>query len=115
IFKEDVRGYLESQDGIYTPDFISKGTTGLEVTFDFQIAERKKEIVIKSFNTINKSNLSTFLFSWEDIKPVREKSTKKEVNAIAILNDIEKEVKSEYLEALKAKNANYILWSERNS
>lgn len=115
IFKEDVRGYLESQDVIYTPDFISKGTTGLEFTFDFQIAERKKEIVIKSFNTINKSNLSTFLFSWEDIKPVREKSTKKEVNAIAILNDIEKEVKSEYLEALKAKNANYILWSERNS
>lgn len=115
IFKEDVRGYLESQDVIYTPDFISKGTTGLEFTFDFQIAKKKKEIVIKSFNTINKSNLPTFLFSWEDIKPVRVKSTKKEVNAIAIINDIDKEVKSEYLEALKAKNANYILWSERDS
>ncbi|WP_418497559.1 DUF1829 domain-containing protein [Flagellimonas sp.] len=115
IFKEDVRSYLDSLDIIYTPDFISKGTTGLEFNFDFQIAKKTSEIVIKSFNTINKSNLPTFLFSWEDIKPVREKSTKKEVKAIAIINDLEKEVKSEYLEALKAKNAEYILWSERDS
>lgn len=115
IFKEDVRNYLESQEIIFTPDFISKGSTGLEFNFDFQIAQRDKEIVIKSFNTINKSNLPTFLFSWDDIKPVREKITKKNVNAIAIINDIDKEIKPEFLEALKSKNADYILWSERNS
>lgn len=115
IFKEDVRSYLESQDVIYTPDFISKGTTGLEFNFDFQIAKKQSEIVIKSFNTITKSNLPTFLFSWDDIKPVREKTTKKEVKAIAFINDIGKDVKSEFLDALKSKNANYILWSERES
>jgi hypothetical protein len=115
IFKEDVRNYLDSQDIIFTPDFISKGSTGLEFNFDFQIAQRDKEIVIKSFNTINKSNLPTFLFSWDDIKPVREKITKKNVTAIAIINDINKEVKSEFLEALKSKNANFILWSEKDS
>lgn len=115
IFKEDVRNYLDSHDIIYTPDFISKGTTGLEFNFDFQIAQKNKEIVIKSFNTINKSNLPTFLFAWDDIKPVREKITKKNVNAIAIINDIDKEVRTEFLDALKAKNADYILWSERES
>jgi len=115
IFKEDVRNYLDDHDIIYTPDFISKGATGLEFNFDFQIAKRKKEIVIKSFNTINKSNISTFLFSWDDIKPVREKTTKKEVNAIAIINNIDKEIKTEFLDALKAKKADYILWSERES
>ena len=115
IFKEDVRNYLDSHDIIYTPDFISKGTTGLEFNFDFQIEKKNKEIVIKSFNTINKSNISTFLFSWDDIKPVREKITKKEVNAIAIINNIDKEVRTEFLDALKAKNADYILWSERES
>lgn len=115
IFKEDVRNYLDSHDIIYTPDFISKGATGLEFNFDFQIAKRNKEIVIKSFNTVNKSNLSTFLFSWDDIKPVREKITKKEVNAIAIINNIDKEIRTEFLDALKAKNADYILWSERES
>ncbi len=115
IFKEDVRSYLESKDIIFTPDFISKGTTGLEFNFDFQIAKKQSEIVIKSFNTINKSNLPTFLFAWNDIKPVREKATKKEVKAIAIINDIDKEIKPEFLEALKSKNADYILWSEREA
>ena len=115
IFKEDVREHLNNLDIIFTPDFISKGSTGLEFTFDFQIAKKEQEIVIKSFNSINKSTLSTFLFSWEDIKPVREKVSKKDVSAIAVINNIEKEVKSEFLEALKAKNAKYILWSERDS
>lgn len=115
IFKEDVRNYLDSQNIIFTPDFISKGSTGLEFNFDFQIAQREKEIVIKSFNTINKSNLPTFLFSWDDIKLVREKITKKNVTAIAIINDIDKEVKTEFLDALKSKNANFILWSEKDS
>lgn len=114
IFKEDVRTYLDSLDIIYTPDFISKGTTGLEFNFDFQIARKEKEVVIKSFNTINKSNLPTFLFAWEDIKPVREKLSKKDVQAVAIINDIEKEVKTEYLDALKSKQADFILWSQRD-
>ena len=115
IFKEDVRNYLDFNDIIYTPDFISKGTTGLEFNFDFQIAKKDKEIVIKSFNTINKSNLPSFLFSWDDIKPVREKITKKSVSAIAIINDIDKEVRTEFLDALATKNADYILWSQRES
>ena len=113
IFKEDVRTYLDSQNIIYTPDFISKGSTGLEFMFDFQIAGRGSELVLKSFNTINKQTLSSFLFSWDDIKPVREKISKKNVTAIAVLNDEEKPIKGEYLEALNAKKANYIIWSER--
>lgn len=115
VFKDDVRNYLNANDIIFTPDFISKGETGLEFNFDFQIAQKSKEIVIKSFSSINKSNLPSFLFSWDDIMPVREKLTKKEVKAIAIINDLDKEVKPEYLEALKSKNADYILWSERDN
>lgn len=115
IFKEDVRTYLDDKNIIYTPDFISKGSTGLEFMFDFQIAGKSSELVLKSFNTINKQMLSSFLFSWDDIKPIREKISKKNVIAIAIINDEEKPIKVEFLDALKAKNANYIIWSERNS
>lgn len=113
VFKEDISLFFKEIDVIFTPDFISKGETGLEFNFDFQIAKRNEEIVLKSFNTINNNLLSSFLFSWEDIKPVREKSARKEVKAVAIINDIDKEIKEEYLEALKSKNAEYILWSER--
>lgn len=115
IFKEDVRSYLDEKEIIYTPDFISRGSTGLEFTFDFQIAQRKQEIVLKSFNTLNKLNLPGFLFAWEDIKPVREKVTRKEIKAIAIINDMDKEIKEEYLEALISRNADFIYWSQRSS
>ena len=115
IFKEDVRIYLEEQDIIYTPDFISKGSTGLEFMFDFQIAGKKTEIVLKSFNTINKQSLTSFLFSWDDIKPIREKISKKHVTAVAFLNDSEKPIKSDILNAFNSKNADFILWSERNN
>lgn len=115
FFKEDVRNYLNEIDVIYTPDFISKGQTGLEFNFDFQIAKKTEEIVLKSFSRINNSNLGSFLFSWDDIKPTRERIAKKTVKAIAIINDLNKPVKPEHLEALRSKEADYILWSEKDS
>ena len=114
IFIEEVQNYLDEQKIIYTPSFIAKGTTGLEFNFDFQIAGHDKEIVIKSFNTLNKINVPNFLFSWEDIKPAREKITNKKIQALALINNT-KNIKDEYLEALTSKKADFILWNERNT
>lgn len=115
VFREDVKTYLDDQELIYTPYFISKGSTGLEFTFDFQIAYRNTEIVIKSFNSVNKMNLPHFLFTWDDIKKVREQQTQKEIIGLAVINDIDREVSDEYLSALDNKGAQYILWSQRNT
>lgn len=115
VFREDVKAYLDEQELIYTPYFISKGSTGLEFTFDFQIAYRNTEIVIKSFNSINKMNLPHFLFTWDDIKKVREQQTQKEIIGLAVINDIDREVNDEYLSALERKGAKHILWSQRHN
>lgn len=115
VFREDVKAYLDEQELIYTPFFISKGSTGLEFTFDFQIAYRNTEIVIKSFNSVNKMNLPHFLFTWDDIKKVREQQTQKEIIGLAVINDIDREVSDEYLSALDNKGAQYILWSQRHT
>lgn len=115
VFREDVKTYLDEQDLIYTPYFISKGSTGLEFTFDFQIAYRNTEIVIKSFNSVNKMNLPHFLFTWDDIKKVREQQTQKEIVGLAVINDIDREVSDEYLSALESKGAKHILWSQRHT
>ena len=114
LFREDVKAYLDEQGLIYTPYFLSKGSIGLEFTFDFQIAYRQTELLIKSFNTINKLNLPHFLFTWDDVKQVREKQTGKKIIGLAIINNEDREVKSEYLEALQNKGAEFILWTERN-
>jgi hypothetical protein len=114
IFKDDVRDFLDEQEITYTPQFISKGQTGLEFTFDFQIAYKTKEIVIKSFNSLNKINVPNFLFTWDDIKPVRQQVSHKTIVGVALINDTDREVSTEYLDALRSKDANYILWSERH-
>ena len=115
VFKEDVKEYLDEQELIYTPYFISKGSTGLEFTFDFQIAYKNTEIVIKSFNSVNKMNLPHFLFTWDDIKKVREQQTKKEIIALAVINDLDREISDDYITALSSRGAQHILWSERHT
>jgi hypothetical protein len=114
LFKEDVKAYLDEQNIIYTPQFIAKGSTGIEFNFDFQIAGRNKELVIKSFNSLNKINVPNFLFGWDDIKPAREKISGKELMGLAIINNVDKETKQEYLDALESKGAKVILWDQRN-
>lgn len=114
LFKEDVKAYLDEQSIIYTPQFIAKGATGIDFTFDFQIAGHHNEVVIKSFNSLTKMNVPNFLFSWEDIKPARERISGKELKGLAIVNDVDKEIKQEYLDALKSKGADYILWGQRH-
>jgi len=113
LFKEDVRAFFDEQDIIYTPQFIAKGNTGFEFLFDFQIAGKQKELVIKSFNSVNKINVVNFLFGWDDIKTAREKASGKELKGLAILNDIEKELKQEYVGALESKGADILMWSKR--
>lgn len=113
LFKEDVKSYLEEQNIIYTAQFIAKGSTGIEFTFDFQIAGRENELVMKSFNSLNKMNVPNFLFGWEDIRNSREKISGKTLKGLAIVNDTEREVKNDFLEALNSKGADYILWSDR--
>lgn len=115
LFKEDVKNFFDKHDLVYTPQFITKGRTGIEFTFDFQFAGRKKETVVKSFNTLNKINVPNFLFTWQDIKPVREEQSGKEVSSLAIVNDIAVKLKPEYIEALKEYGCGYIPWSQKDS
>jgi hypothetical protein len=115
LFREDVKNYLDENELVYTPYFISKGSTGLEFTFDFQIAYKKTELLIKAFNSVNKLNLPHFLFTWDDVKQVRERQSEKKVIGLAIINNLDKEIKGEYLEALSNKGAEYILWTDRNN
>jgi hypothetical protein len=115
VFVEDVKSYLDKHDIIYTPSFIIKGKTGLEFTFDFQIARKDKEVVIKSFGDLNNMNISTFLFSLSDIKPVRMQETKKDILGIAYIDDTKKTPSPKYISALKSKGTLPVLWSERDT
>lgn len=115
VFKDDVREYLDEQEIIYTPQFISRGAAGIEFVFDFQIAYHNQEIVIKSFNGMNRVYLSSFLFAWKDVKKHREQLTRKQVVGLAIINDENKPVPEEYIHALGKEETDHMRWSERHA
>lgn len=113
VFKDEVRTYLDTKEVVYTPQFIAKGKTGLDFTFDFQVARVKSETVMKSFNTLNRYSLSNFLFSWEDVKDIRQEMTGKQLKGLAIVNDIDAMAKTELISALQSHDASVIMWSDR--
>ena len=115
MFQEEVKSFLDEAGLIYTVGFNATGSSGLESTFDFQIAGKTKETVIKSFGSLGMNNLPSFLFGWSDIKETREAISQKSLLAIAIVDDREKKPKEEFVAALKKKNTFYLPWSERCS
>ena len=54
------------------------------------------------------------MFDWLDIKDARQRRARKTVMGLAFIND-DGGVDGKFLEALKAKNTDYILFSERNN
>lgn len=113
IFSEDVLEYANSIDLIYTPSFIVRGKSGLDFNFDFQIAGRKSELVVKSFNTLKKDSVGSFLFCLDDIKDIRVSSTGKQFHSLAIVND-SNHLPDKLIGALKTYGTSVLLWSERN-
>ena len=98
---------------MYTRDFKFTGQSGIDFNFDFLIAHRTKEIVIRAINFFNKTNLTTFLYAWLDIRELRKKISRKEIASLAIINDEKYMPKRDYLDAIRHDEAEYILWSER--
>ncbi len=115
MFRDDVKALLDEQNIVYTSQFIVKGSTGIDFTFDFQIASKNKEIVLKSFNSLTKANVPSFLFGIDDVKTVREKISGKQLASIAVINDIDKEIKPEFVNAFAQKHTDIIFWSKRNT
>lgn len=101
------------ESGIYTPSFIVRGKSGLDFNFDFQIAGRESELVVKSFNTLRQDNVSSYLFCLGDTKEEREKQTGKSFRSLAIIND-SVQPSNKLIEALNKYGTNVLLWKDKN-
>lgn len=112
MFSEEVRTYLEASDIIFTPEFSIQGKTGMNFVFDFQIAGRKNELVIKACNRLRQSDVERFLFSIHDIVRTREGLSNKKFSSMIIVNDIETKPQEQLINVLRGENTNVLLWSE---
>lgn len=114
LFYEDVKSYMEENEVLFTPDFIVRGKSGLDFTFDFQIAGKESELVVRTFPSMKQNNVENFLFGLNDVRQVRATTSGKRLNSLAIVNDIETAPQERLLEALKQYDTSILLWSGRD-
>ncbi len=111
LFYEDVVLWLDVGDIRFTPKVKFTGKSGFDHHFDFVIPKSRSapERILQAINTPNRNMAENFCFKWEDTKGVRLSNSK----AYAILNDQEKSVSSNVIDAFKQYDTKPVLWSTR--
>lgn len=115
LFSEDVLSYVSKRGIIFTPTFIVRGKSGLDFNFDFQIAGRESELVVKSFGMLRQNNVSSYLFCLNDVKENRENITGKRFKSLVVVNDEKSKPSNKLLDALRTYGTDVLLWKDRDS
>ncbi|MEO6391568.1 MAG: DUF1828 domain-containing protein [Pyrinomonadaceae bacterium] len=111
-FWEDVQKFLDDHEIRYSPKVKVAGKSGYDHGVDFLIPKSKSrpERLTQAINAPNKSTIGNYLFILTDTREARGDSSE----AYAFLNDREREVGGEVLEALDAYGVIPALWSKRD-
>jgi hypothetical protein len=112
LFFEDVTSWLDLAEIRYTSKVKFTGKTGYDHCFDFVIPKSKKqpERILQTINRPNRDTAQAVAFSWIDTRDVRPPESR----AYAFLNDSDKEIPANVVDALKSYQVRPILWSERD-
>ena len=111
FFLEDVTNFLKQNDIRFSPNIILQGKSSFQHKFDFLIpaSNRAPERIIKVVASPKKQNIIAQLFAFEDTKKEREN------DGIVILNDLEKGVSPEVLQAIEEYGIHDYSWNARES
>lgn len=113
LFFEDVVTWLNLSDVRYTPKVKFTGKSGYDHMFDFVIPKfhEAPERFLQALTNPNKDSVGGVVYRWLDTKETREDGSKLYV----LLNDLERQVQADVIEALINYEAVPVLWSERES
>ena len=111
LFREDVERFLRSHEIRFTPTVKFTGKSGLDHSFDFVIpsSQLKPERILRAINSPSRQNISLLIFSWTEIEKVRASDS----TAYGVLNDTEKQVSPDLVNALQQYNIKSLQWSSR--
>jgi hypothetical protein len=111
FFREDVEQFLHIHKVRFITMVSFMGRSGFTHTFDFAIppSEKRPERIVKAINNPSRDNISSLIFSWNDTREVRSSDAR----AYAVLNDLEKNVSGDAMNALEAYRIIPMLWSAR--
>lgn len=112
LFFEDVRGWLDTSEIRYSEQISFIGRSGYARKFDFLITKsaRAPERIIKTINNPVRHSADAIIVDWVDTKDVRPENSQ----AYAFINDNERNVSSNVLDALDSYAIKPVLWSQRD-
>ena len=111
FFWEDVCVFLDENDIRYSPRVKIAGKSGFDHAIDFLIpkSRTRPERFVQAINAPSKNTIGTYLFVLADTREVRREKSE----AYAFLNDQDREVSGDVIEALDAYEVKPALWSNR--
>ena len=111
FFWEDVRAYFDERDVRYSPRVKIPGKSGFDHAIDFVIPKSRlrPERLVQAINAPTKNTIAGYLFALTDTREAREAASE----AYAFLNDMERAVGGDVLEALEAYRVVAVPWSAR--
>ena len=111
FFWEDVREFLDQHEIRYSPRVKISGRSGFDHAIDFLIpkSRTRPERFVQAINAPNKNTIGTYLFALGDTREARGEDSE----AYAFLNDRDREVSGEVVEALETYEVKAVLWSKR--
>jgi hypothetical protein len=112
FFWEDVQAFLNEHNVRYSARVKVAGKSGFDHAVDFLIPRSRvqSERVVQAINSPMKNTIGSYLFSLEDIRDARGEG----LQAYAFLNDRNRTVGGDVMEALEAYEVRPALWSHRN-
>lgn len=112
FFWEDVRQFLELHEVRYSPRVKIAGKSGFDHAIDFLIPKSKTrpERLAQAINAPSKNTIGAYLFLLTDTRGARGDGSE----AYAFLNDRDREVGGDVIEALDAYGVVPALWSKRD-
>ncbi|HEY2422212.1 MAG TPA: DUF1828 domain-containing protein [Neobacillus sp.] len=116
LFTEDVGVFLESNNICFSENIILGGKSGYNHHYHYLVPHFKNilERVIHTMNVPSKGTLSNIIFSWSDTREARIKQTYN-TEMYVFINDQEKEVDKNILNAFNIEEIKPVLWSKRES
>ncbi|MGH9513134.1 MAG: DUF1829 domain-containing protein [Terriglobales bacterium] len=113
LFYEDVIAWLTENEIRFISQAKFTGKSGFDHLFDFVIPRSKHspERFIKPINRPDKGAATEMVFGWLDTRETRPPDSK----AYALLNDYERPVKSDVMDAFLSYDVKPVRWSDRES
>jgi hypothetical protein len=111
LFYEDVVSWLDANETRYTPGVKFTGVSGYDHLFNFVIpkSRRQPERIVQAINRPTRESSLSFIDAWTDTRQTRPPESK----AYAMLNDTERAVPGDVVDALRNYQIRPVPWSDR--